>query len=136
MNKTAMPAIRLTRAGDRLIPSLHTPDKILPQVKDAKSLRSALDWYSHPFLKLRTPDNKYARRRFVEMTRPALKWFCDKFEVPVPRWLADDHHYDSMDEKTFNNYFGPEPLKPVEFKPISAHVPQESQPTPDKAPKG
>lgn len=115
------PQIKDQLVGDRRYLKVHTPQSVLPGVKDKESLQATLDWYAYPFIKHRVPDDPYARRRYVELTRPALRFFCSKFGVDVPEWLEGNGHYDQLSPEEHNEMFGPKPLDVQEFEEVPQH---------------
>lgn len=123
----AKPHLNLEKKGARFQFEYHAPDNILPHVTSKESLEKALDWYSNPFLKLRSPDDVKARRRYVEKVRPALRWFCKKFAVNVPGWLVGNGPYDELPKEEFAMMFGEGPFKVREYEELSK-APKE---TPD-----
>ena len=55
--------------------SIHTKDE----------LEAQLQHYDRPFVSHVVPDNQQARRNYVEAIRPALRYYCAKFGVKVPK---------------------------------------------------
>lgn len=56
------------------------------------------------------------RRWHMERERPALRWFCRHFGVPVPGWLQGNGGYDELSPASYKELFGNAPLRPVEFR--------------------
>jgi hypothetical protein len=111
------PLLRLHHFKENKVIEMHTPERVLPHIKSKEKLQSALEWFSHPFVKNRVPDSTFARRRYAELTRPALRWFCKKYGVEVPKWLVGNAHFDEMKPDEFKDYFGDGgPLKVREFE--------------------
>ncbi len=114
----AKPHIVTTKVGERNHVEYVKPEAIV-KVRSKRELEKLLEWYSYPFIKHRVPDNPKARRRYVERVRPALRWFCAKFEVPVPEWLKGNAHYEDMAPDEFEDFFGPGPFRVREFEPFT-----------------
>ena len=93
---TAGPFIlEIDDAGDG--PSLHvlTPASVLV-VLDEDDLESKLAAFSDPIANGVVRNSPRGRRWYVEKILPALRYYCDKYEVDVPDWLASDNHWKSM----------------------------------------
>ena len=116
----AKPQLRLRRAGENKLLEMHTPERVLPKITSKEKLLGVLDWYSYPFIRHRVPDSPDARRRYVELVRPALRWFCKKYGVEVPKWLEGNAHYDQLDPEEHEEMFGNGgPLNAREFEEIT-----------------
>lgn len=116
----ARPVSVLKPIGENSTFSLRDPSKIV-RCHNKEDLERLLEWYSYPFIKLRVPDNTFARRRYVEQVRPALRWFCKKFQQDIPEWLQGNGHYDFMSSEEMTDFFGEGPLQVFEFdehKPV------------------
>ena len=97
---------------------LWTPEKVLP-IHDAEELKLQLKHYSSLLIKHHTPDSPGARRKYVEKIRPALRFYCQKFGVKVPQWLADDSMYtERMSVQDRTQMFGTKRLNIREFKQV------------------
>lgn len=97
-------------------PALHvaTPASVLV-VRDADDLRAKLSAYSDPVKNKVVKNTAKDRRWYVEKVQPALRYYCDRFEVDVPDWLATNGHWERMSDEEKEKLFGPEPLKLREF---------------------
>lgn len=100
----------------------HTPEKLLP-VHNKAELDAQLKHYAKTLLSLTTASTVAARRKYVELIRPALRYYCKKYNVVAPKWLAtDDYYTKTMDTATRQKMFGMRPLRIGEFqklKPVS-----------------
>lgn len=112
----AKPHLRLDKTGARFTFDYTTPEKILPHVKTKEDLEKTLEWYSHPFLKLRVPGGPANRKRYMEKVRPALRWFCKKFGVNIPSWLDGNGVHGELPPEEQKELFGEEPLDVREFE--------------------
>ena len=100
-------------------PALHvlTPASVLA-INSADELRERLDAYSDPIKNKVVKNTAKARRWYVEKILPALRFYCDRYGVQQPGWLATNGHWERMDDEQKAQLFGPEPLKLREFKPM------------------
>jgi len=110
----AQPVVLLKPVGEGSGFEYRNPDKIVT-CRNKEELHKLLEWYSYPFIKMRMPDDPKVRRRYVEQVRPALRWFCKKFQVDIPDWLQGNAHYDSMEPEEAEDFFGKDPLQVFEF---------------------
>lgn len=94
-----------------------TPASVM-SIHDADELRQKLDAYSDPIKNKAIKNTTEDRRWYVEKILPALRFFCDRYGVDQPGWLATNGHWDRLsgDEKV--RLFGPEPIKMREFAPV------------------
>jgi len=112
----------------------HTPEKVLP-IHDKKELEAQLKHYAKFLLSLTTGSNVAARRKYVELIRPALRYYCKKFNVQAPKWLANDDYYTkTMDTATKQQMFGMRPLRIGEFQKLKPVEGVESVSYPGKEP--
>lgn len=114
MSDFARPVVVLKPQGENYGFQYRDPAKVV-RCHNKEALQSLLNFYSYPFIKMRLPDDPAARRRYVEQVRPALRWFCKKFQTEIPQWLLGNAHYDDMPGKEKSDYFGPGDLKVFEF---------------------
>ena len=105
--------------------ALHSPDDVLPGVHSKYDLQHALDFYGHPFVHGRLPEGKHAQRWYVTRVRPALRWFCNKYDVHVPKWLKENGIYDLMTEEERIEHYGRPDLEVKEFDDEDAPPPTE-----------
>lgn len=114
------PLLRLRHHQENKFVEIHTPEHVLPHITSKARLLDVLKWYDHPFMKNRVPDSPTARRHHVELSRPALRWFCKKYGVEIPGWLKGNAHYDKMSPEEHADYFGDGgPLKVREFEEVT-----------------
>jgi hypothetical protein len=101
-------------------PGIHvvTPASVL-QVGDVDDLQEKLDAYSDPIKNGVVKNNTKARRWYVEKVLPALRYFCDRYEVSQPDWLATNGHWERMTDEDKTRLFGSEPLKLREFVQVT-----------------
>jgi len=95
-----------------------TPEKVLP-CRSKDELEAQLKHYAKFLMVLHTADNMAARRKYVEKIRPALRYYCKKFNVKAPSWLATDDYYTktlTADER--QRMFGAKPLRIGEFQKL------------------
>lgn len=113
---------RTTQRGDGTKGvEVHTPEKTLP-VYSKDELEAQLKHYAKTLMSLHTGASVAARRKYVELIRPALRYYCKKFNVKAPKWLAtDDYFTQTMTASERQKQFGLKPLRIGEFqqmKPI------------------
>jgi hypothetical protein len=116
---TAGPFIlEIDDAGDG--PSLHvlTPASVLV-VLGGDDLESKLAAFSDPIANGVVRNSPRGRRWYVEKILPALRYYCDKYEVDVPDWLASDNHWKGIAEDEQEHLFGPGELRLREFMPAN-----------------
>ena len=97
-----------------------SPSKVLP-IHTVRELHAQLDHYSRGGGKmpnLTSPDSAFARKFYVEKIRPALRYYCKKFGVKVPAWLADDDHFKNLPDAEKVAMFGTHKLNHQEFQPL------------------
>jgi hypothetical protein len=95
---------------------VHTPERVLP-VHTKEELEAQLKHYAKVLLSLHTTNKTDARRKYVELIRPALRYYCKKFNVVVPAWLATDDYYTKhMSVAERQKMFGMKPLRIGEFQ--------------------
>ena len=108
--------ILLGGTGDRPRIRFLRPEQVLGgRVSDRESLLAELVHRQHNSIDLHTGDIS-TRRWHLERERPALRFYCRKFGVPVPNWLEGCGGYEDLSQKTFTELFGNQPLRPLEFK--------------------
>ena len=112
-------------------PTVLTPSKALP-VHSKDELEEQLKHYSKAngatFLRHVVPDSQTARLRYMTRTRPALRFYCKKFQVDVPDWLRDDAAFSTMNKHELLELFGEAIKFPVrEFEKIKWPNPEEQQ---------
>jgi hypothetical protein len=101
-------------------PSQQDGWSVLPDVRSRADVLAYLRWHERSALWLQLPLTVRARRRHVEQVRPALRWLCRRFRVPVPPWLtvASDVRFAKLPQREFVATFGPtRPLVIREFAP-------------------
>ena len=99
-------------------PTVTLPSDVL-RVRNRDDLHGQLNWYGIPLWKNRVPDTEFAHRWFVERIRPALRYYCKKYSVPVPDWLKSDDLFIEMPEEEKIKLFGPGKLRIREFQKIA-----------------
>lgn len=112
--------------------SLHRPEDVLPGVHSLEDTQAALDYYAHPFIDNALPQGKHARRWHVTRVRPALRWFCKKYEIEQPTWLKGNGIYDNMTEEERTAHYGQPELLVNDFDDEDA--PPEDHEDPDQKP--
>lgn len=88
-------------------------------IRKKDDLTEALEHYSHPAPMMNgspTPKNEHARRYLIEWIFPALRWYCNVYSVPVPRWLKGNGWADGMSDADSKRFFGPGPLDVKEWR--------------------
>ena len=95
-------------------PSVTKPSQVI-RCPDREELEAQLDHYSGPLWQRQVPDSTFARRFYVERVRPALRYYCRKFDVEVPGWLKNDSYFMEIKSPERERLFGPDPLRPREF---------------------
>lgn len=110
--------------------SLHRPEDVIPGVHSATDTQAALDFYANPFIHGHLPDGKHPQRWHVQRTRPALRWFCKKYNLEVPPWLKGNGIYDNMTEEERQEHYGQPELLVNDFDDEDA--PPEDHEDPDQ----
>jgi hypothetical protein len=98
-----------------------SPSDVL-YVPDKEELDLLLEHYGTGDLEQMVSDSPFARRWYVEKIRPALRYYCARFSVPPPDWLAQDEEFTEMDEAQMKEIFGVSQLRPREFAPLTSMV--------------
>ncbi len=113
------------------------------KVKSKEDLEELLEYFSHHlnWTKL-VPNKTFARRTYVEKTRPALRYYCEKYGVEVPEWLANDKMFVDMAPSKKQELFGTQEINITEFRKLNnppfkteLHQQQPAQRTPKKPSK-
>lgn len=95
-----------------------TPSSVL-MIHNAEELEERLEAFSDPIKNGVVKNTPKERRWYVEKILPALRFYCDRFEVDKPDWLATNGHWERMSDEEKQQLFGPEPLKMREFAPVN-----------------
>jgi len=98
-------------------PKVTAPSDVL-KIPDRNELKMQLAHYAGPFIKHQLPDSKFARKHYVEYVRPALRYYCQKFQMKVPDWLKDEHYFENLPDKEKMDLFGTLEIKVKEFRPL------------------
>jgi hypothetical protein len=110
------------RGKHGMVPKMTSPQKVLT-IPDKEHLEAQLNHYKNPFLINLVPDDAFARRHYVEKIRPALRYYCRKFNVDVPPWLRNDKYYTEMEAEEKMHLFNTTHLRIYEFKKLpTLHV--------------
>ena len=97
-----------------------TPAQVL-KIHSKEELMAQLDQYSKPFIRHVVVDSKFARKHYLEKVRPALRYYCKKFDVEVPAWLKDDSYYHNLPNEEKEQLFGTAKPARREFRlPVTA----------------
>jgi len=97
---------------------VHTPEKVLP-IYNKEELEAQLKHYAKILSSLHTANSIAARRKYVELIRPALRYYCKKYNVDVPGWLkTDDYYTKTMSVAERQKQFGMAPLRIGEFQKL------------------
>lgn len=101
-------------------PSLHvlTPSSVLV-VPGKDDLELKLDAFSDPVANGVVRNTPRDRRWYVEKILPALRYYCDKYDVEQPGWLVGNSHWEGMEEDEKEQLFGPGELRLREFLPAN-----------------
>lgn len=90
------------------------------KVKTRGDLEDLLDYYGHSSVwQELIPSTRWARLCFVERVRPSLRFYCEKYQVPIPAWLKDDKQFTEMAPSTQKELFGVSPIVPINFKKLN-----------------
>lgn len=95
-----------------------TMPKDVVEIRSKEELQAQLKHYNKPFVSHVVGDSKAARLNYIERLRPALRYYCAKFGVAVPKWLANDDFYLKMTDSQKLHLFGTTELKVKEFKKL------------------
>lgn len=117
---TAGPFILEIDEEDEDGPSLHvlTPASVLV-VLGKDDLDEKLNAFSDPIRNEVVRNSPAGRRWYVEKVLPALRHYCDKYDVEQPGWLVGNNHWTGMDEEEKERLFGPGDLRLREFMPAN-----------------
>lgn len=97
---------------------VNTPEMVLP-VHNKEELEAQLKHYARGLLSLTVADSVSARRKYIELIRPALRYYCKKYSVEPPKWLAtDDYYTKTMSASERQTNFGMKPLRIGEFQKL------------------
>ena len=97
---------------------VHTPEMTLP-IHNKDELEAQLKHYAKLLLGLTVSNTMSAKRKYVELVRPALRYYCKKFNVEQPKWLASDDYYTkTMSASERQRHFGTSPLRIGEFQQL------------------
>jgi hypothetical protein len=92
------------------------------KVKDKHDLDDLLEYFGHHVMwKDLVPPTPWARRNFIERIRPALRFYCEKYQVTVPGWLSPetDKKFTELPPSKQQELFGKDQIKIVEFKKLN-----------------
>jgi hypothetical protein len=104
-----------TASGKRV--KMTGPEQILA-VDSKEELMSLLQHYSRPMIRHVVSDSDFARRQLVEKIRPALRYYCARFKVPVPKWLVNEDYYHGLPDDEKQQMFGTTHLTKREFTKV------------------
>ena len=94
-----------------------SPSQVL-RIHDKEELEMQLKHYSRGILGLMIRNSQFARRWHVEKVRPALRYYCKKYQVKIPHWLENDDEYRHMSDEEKTRHFGTTKLSLREFTPL------------------
>jgi len=102
------------------VPSLHalTPASVLV-VLGREDLEQKLAAFADPVRNKVVRNAPKDRRWYVEKILPALRFYCDKYDVEQPSWLVGNNHWEGMPRDEQERLFGPGDLRFREFRPVS-----------------
>lgn len=105
---------------DGEVPTLHvlTPASVLVVV-DRDDLERKLVAFSDPVRNGVVRNTQKDRRWYVEKILPALRFYCDKYEVDQPPWLVGNNHWEEMSDDVKERLFGAGELRFREFTPVN-----------------
>lgn len=87
-------------------------------INSKEDLNQALGHFAEP-LTHGVKDNARARRHFVERIRPTLRYYCNKYDVEIPQWLASDEYYHKhLSDQDREQVYGTSRFKVREFKQL------------------
>lgn len=93
------------------------PYTVLP-VDDKEELLAQLQHYSRPFIRHVVPNSTFARLNYVECLRPALRYYCAKYGVEVPKWLKSEDYYRGLPDDEKLSLFGTTEIASGEFRAL------------------
>jgi hypothetical protein len=99
-----------------------TPDKVI-RIHNKDELKGQLQHYSLGgggavvFLR---PNSPFTKFQYVTKIRPALRYYCAKFNVPIPEWLtvASDDKFTELSDTDQLRLFGKKLPRVREFTKI------------------
>lgn len=92
-----------------------SPERVVA-IHTHEELDAQLRHYSQ-LLSQSLPSDPEVLRHHVELVRPALRFYCKKFEVEPPKWLADDKYFtEHLSDSDRARMFGDKPLRIGEFR--------------------
>lgn len=99
----------LVHSGGKKRASVTMPQDVV-RVNDAHELQAQLQHYKKAngvtFLRHVVVDSTHARIQYVTRIRPALRYYCKKFKVPVPDWLKTDTAFETLSVQKQHELFG------------------------------
>lgn len=133
MERSNHVVFRTYTRGDSKGVEVHTPERVLP-IYNKEELEAQLKHYAKFLSSLHTANNIAARRKYVELIRPTLRYYCKKYNVDAPSWLAtDDYYTKTMSVAERQKQFGMAPLRIGEFQQLKK-LPCEDVHYPGKEP--
>lgn len=90
------------------------------KVKNKKDLKSVLEQFGHHVAWWTLlPNSTFARRNFVERVRPAIRYYCEKYQVEIPGWLANDKQFEELPPSKKKELFGKEDISIVKWRKVN-----------------
>ena len=101
-------------------PVLHvlTPASVLV-VLGKEDLEQKLHAFSDPISNGVVRNVPRDRRWYVEKILPALRFYCQKYDVEVPGWLVGNNHWEGKPKAEQEQLFGPGELRLREFQHVN-----------------
>lgn len=104
--------------GDKKVIGVTQPHDVL-SIPNQKELEAQLEHYAKPFLK-QLFEEPHQRLFYLQKIRPALRYYCKKFDVTVPDWLKTDKIYTDLEPAEKLDMFGTVHLPVREFSKIKS----------------
>lgn len=90
----------------RILFDIRWPNRVLREATSRENVLKYLDYYSKSFNLKQFFGDPLTRRYYVEQIRPALRYFCRKFNVEIPAWLEGNYIFEQYDPEEFKEMYG------------------------------
>lgn len=97
-------------------PTIRTvfPDEVV-RPADAEELKELLQQYTQPRIDSMVKGDPAHRLHYIQRIRPALRYFCKKFGMPIPRALEGNGAWGGLPRESCLKTFGVPYLRVLEF---------------------
>jgi len=102
-----------TRKGDPTVRCTY-PDKVV-RCRNKDELEETLAFYSRPMIDDMVKPSKSNRLYYIQRIRPALRYFCKKYGVTIPKALEGNGRWEDYEPQTKLKIFGVQDFRTLEF---------------------